>query len=83
VTQQTLQAMMGEPVGGTTSVVFPAGAATTRKLLAAHSGLRLIPDDSDVQLAVGLNRALGACTSMASSSCATTRNFRAARSNGS
>jgi len=63
VTQQTLQAMMGEPVGGTTSVVFPAGAATTRKLLAAHSGLRLIPDDSDVQLAVGLNRALGACTS--------------------
>lgn len=63
VTQQTLQALMGEPLGGTTSVVYPAGAATTAKLLAAHAGLRRFPDDSDVQLAVGLNRALGACKS--------------------
>ncbi len=63
VTQQTVQALMGEPIDGTISVVYPAGATTTERLFAVHSGLRLTPDDSDVQLAVGLNRALGACTS--------------------
>ncbi len=63
VTQQTVQALMGEPIDGTISVVYPAGAATTERLLAVHSGLRLVPDGSDVQLAVGLNRALGACRS--------------------
>jgi hypothetical protein len=63
VTQQTVQALMGQPLDGTISVVYPAGAATTERLLAVHSGLRLVPDGSDVQLAVGLNRALGACTS--------------------
>jgi hypothetical protein len=31
-------------------------------LLGVHASLRLVPDGSDVQLAVGLNRALGACT---------------------
>jgi GT2 family glycosyltransferase len=61
VTQQTVQALMGEPLDGKIIVVYPAGAATTEKLFGAHSGLMLMPDDSDVQLAVGLNRALGAC----------------------
>lgn len=63
VTHQTLQALLGEPVNGATIAVYPAGAATTERLFAVHSGLRLMPDASDVQLAVGLNRALGACRS--------------------
>ena len=63
VTQQTLQALIGEPVNGTTFGVFPAGAATTERLLAVHTHVKLVPDSSDVQLAVGLNRALGATSS--------------------
>ena len=63
VTQQTLQALMGEPISGTISAVYPAGVTTTGRLFAAHAGVRLFPDSSDVQLAVGLNRALAACTS--------------------
>jgi hypothetical protein len=63
VTHQTLQALLGEAVNGATIAVYPAGAATTERLFAVHSGLRLMPDASDVQLAVGLNRALGACRS--------------------
>jgi len=63
VTQQSVQALMGEPVNGTITVVYPAGATTTERLLATYSSLRLAPDASDVQLAVGLNRALAACTS--------------------
>ena len=63
VTQQSVQALMGEPVSGTITVVYPAGAATTERMLATHSSLRLAPDATDVQLAVGLNRALAACTS--------------------
>jgi len=50
-------------VTGETIAVYPAGAATTERLFAAHTGLRLLPDASDVQLAVGLNRALGSCRS--------------------
>ena len=61
VTQQTAQALMGETLDGKIFAVYPAGAVTTEKLFGAHSGLTLMPDDSDVQLAVGLNRALGAC----------------------
>jgi len=63
VTHQTLQALLGESVNGATIALYPAGAATTERLFAVHSGLRLMPDSSDVQLAVGLNRALGACRS--------------------
>lgn len=62
VTQQTLQALLPEAADGTLSVVYPAGASTAERLFGVHAGLRLIPDDSDVQLAVGLNRALGAST---------------------
>lgn len=63
VTHQTVQALLGEPVNGATFAVFPAGAATTERLVAVHTGVQLIPDASDVQLAVGLNRALGATRS--------------------
>lgn len=63
VTHQTLQALIGEPVNGETFAVFPAGAATTERLLAVHTNVKLVPDASDVQLAVGLNRALGATRS--------------------
>jgi hypothetical protein len=63
VTEQTVRALMGERVDGDLSVVYPAGATTTERLLAVHSSFRLIPDDSDVQLAVGLNRALSGVTS--------------------
>lgn len=63
VTHQTLQALMAESVKGTLTVVYPAGASTTERVFAVHSGLRLLSDDSDPQLAIGLNRALGACTS--------------------
>ncbi len=62
VTQQTITAVLAEQLDGTLSVVFPAGAATTERLLSVFSGLTLVPDDSDVQLAVGLNRVLGAAT---------------------
>jgi hypothetical protein len=63
VTHQTLQALLGEAVNGATIALYPAGATTTERLFAVHSGLQLMPDSSDVQLAVGLNRALGACRS--------------------
>jgi hypothetical protein len=62
VTQQTITALMAEPIEGTLTVVYPAGAATAERLLGVYTGLRMLPDDSDVQLAVGLNRALGAST---------------------
>lgn len=63
VTHQTLQALLGEPVNGTTTTVYPAGATTTERMFAVHIGLKLLPDASDAHLAVGLNRALGACRS--------------------
>jgi hypothetical protein len=63
VTQQALVAVMGEPISGTITALYPAGAATTEKVFGAHAGVRLVPDSSDVQLAVGLNRVLGSCTS--------------------
>jgi hypothetical protein len=53
---------MAEPIDGTLAAVYPAGATTTERLLSVFSGLRLVADDSDVQLAVGLNRALGTTT---------------------
>lgn len=62
VTQQTVTALMAEAIEGTIGVVYPAGAKTTERLLSVFAGLNLMPDDSDVQLAVGLNRALGATT---------------------
>jgi hypothetical protein len=63
VTQQSLVAVMGEPIEGTIMALYPAGAATTEKVFGAHAGVRLVPDASDVQLAVGLNRVLGSCLS--------------------
>jgi hypothetical protein len=62
-TQQTLEALMGEPIDGTIAAVYAAGSTTTERLFGVHAAIRLTPDDSDVHLAVGLNRALGACTS--------------------
>jgi len=62
VTQQTVTALMAEPIAGSLAAVYPAGATTAERLLNVYSGLRLMPDDSDVHLAVGLNRALGAST---------------------
>jgi hypothetical protein len=61
-TQQTLEALMGEPIDGTIAAVYASGSTTTERLFSVHAAIRLTPDDSDVQLAVGLNRALGACT---------------------
>lgn len=62
VTQQTLEALLGEKVPGSTTVVYPAGAATVEKYFATHAQLKKMPDDSDVHLAVGLNRALAGVT---------------------
>lgn len=58
VTSQSLQALLSEPVNGTTFAVYPAGAATTARMFSVHANLTLLPDASDVHLAVGLNRAL-------------------------
>ena len=63
VTHQTLQALLSEPVNGTVTAVYPAGATTTERMFAVHTGLQRLPDASDVQLAIGLNRALGAARS--------------------
>ncbi|HEV8021681.1 MAG TPA: hypothetical protein VGP41_10485 [Candidatus Lustribacter sp.] len=63
VTQQTLGAVLAEPINGARLAVYPAGSATTGRLLSVHTSVRLVPDASDVQLAVGLNRALGASRS--------------------
>jgi hypothetical protein len=65
VTSQTLQALLSEPVSGKTLAVYPAGAATTERMFSVHANLTLLPDASDVHLAVGLNRALGATSSEA------------------
>jgi GT2 family glycosyltransferase len=65
VTSQTLQALLSEPVSGKTFAVYPAGAATTERMFSVHANLTLLPDASDVHLAVGLNRALGATSSEA------------------
>jgi hypothetical protein len=62
VTQQTLEALLGDPVDGSITVVYPAGAATTERLASVYRQLVLAPDESDVHLAVGLNRALAAST---------------------
>ena len=63
VTEQTVRAALGESVQGTFTAIYPAGAATVGRMLGGYTGIRLAPDASDVQLAVGLNRALGSCTS--------------------
>jgi hypothetical protein len=63
VTEQTVRAALGESVAGTITAIYPAGAATTGRMLGGYTAIRLAPDASDVQLAVGLNRALGSCTS--------------------
>ena len=60
VTHQTLQALLGESVNGTVTAVYPAGATTTERMFAVHTSLQRLPDAADVQLAIGLNRALGA-----------------------
>jgi hypothetical protein len=62
VTHQTFQAVLGEQVSGTRFAVYPAGAATMERVFSVHTGVQLVVDASDVQLAIGLNRALGACT---------------------
>jgi hypothetical protein len=58
VTNQTLQALMQERAPGRTIAVFPAGAATTRRLFATYGEVELAPDAADPILAVGLNHAL-------------------------
>ena len=63
VTEQTVRAALGERVRGAIIGVYPAASATTGRLLGGYTAIRLSPDPSDVQLAVGLNRALGSCTS--------------------
>jgi hypothetical protein len=63
VTEQTVRAALGQTVTGTTTAVYPASAATVERLLGGYTAIGLTPDASDVQLAVGLNRALGSCTS--------------------
>lgn len=63
VTEQTVRAALGQTIAGATHAVYPASAATVESLLGGYTAIQLVPDSSDVQLAVGLNRALGACTS--------------------
>ncbi len=63
VTHQTFQAVLSEQVSGTRFAVYPAGAATIERVFSVHTGVQLVIVASDVQLAIGLNRALGACTS--------------------
>lgn len=61
-TEHTFQAFIAEPLGGTVSVVYAAGSATTERQFAVHPWLQRVRDDTDPQLAIGLNRALGAAT---------------------
>jgi hypothetical protein len=63
VVEQTVRAALGQNAGGATIAVYPAAAATVERLLAGYTAIRLAPDASDVQLAIGLNQALGSCTS--------------------
>ncbi len=58
VTGQTLQAVMKERVKGVRTVIYPAGAGTTERLLRTYTGLTLVADASDPHLAVELNRTL-------------------------
>ena len=62
-TNQTLQSLVQASEAAKTTVVFPAGATTTRRALETFGDLRLEPDAIDPILAVGLNRALAACRS--------------------
>ncbi len=61
-TEQTLRALLGETYDGATFAVYAAGAATTERQFKVHPWVRLVPDEFDVQLAAGLNRALGSTT---------------------
>lgn len=61
-TEHTFQAVIAEPLGGTLSVVYAAGSATTERQLSVHPWLQRIRDDTDPQLAIGLNRALAGAT---------------------
>jgi hypothetical protein len=61
-TEQTLGALLGESYDGATYAVYAAGAATTERQFKVHPWVQLVPDDFDVQLAAGLNRALGSTT---------------------
>ena len=61
-TEQTLRALIGESFDGATYAVYAAGAAVTERQFKVHPWIRLVPDDFDVQLAAGLNRALGSTT---------------------
>jgi hypothetical protein len=65
VTDQTVRAAIGEVSRGAITAVYPAGASTIERMLSTHTIIQLAPDASDVQLAIGLNRALGASTTPA------------------
>lgn len=57
-TSQTVRALVQEPVEGAMTAVYPAGAQTTRTIVGTIADLKLLADDSDPHLAIGLNRAL-------------------------
>jgi hypothetical protein len=59
VTEQTIRAALAETVHGTVTVIYPAGAKTTERMLSVHAAVVLAPDTADVHLAAGLNRVLG------------------------
>ncbi len=61
VTSQTVQSLMQQPISGTITAVYPAGAETTRRLLSSFGDVQLAPDPSDPILAVGLNHAIAGC----------------------
>ncbi len=61
-TNQTVRPFVADPAGGSTTVVYPAGNATTTRALSVFAGLTLAPDADDPQLAVCLNRVLGEST---------------------
>jgi len=60
VMNQTIASLVQEQIAGTATAIYPAGAATIRRLLASYGEFRLAPDAADPILAVGLNAAIAA-----------------------
>jgi GT2 family glycosyltransferase len=63
IVRSSFEALVGQTASAREYlIVFPAGAETTRLILASYPRVTLIPDGIDPQLAVGLNAALAMAT---------------------
>jgi len=63
IVRSSFEALVGQTASAREYlIVFPAGAETTRLLLASYPRVTLVPDGIDPQLAVGLNAALAMAT---------------------